>query len=98
MEQPNEAEHEFFTRRTEWQWRRRRPSPCMHGQVSEGGQRSRWLHGSTGFCASMVTPGGEKRCISRYRVDMSQLSIFSSDSNRSWFEDPKADWHDSVFG
>jgi hypothetical protein len=34
----------------------------------------------------------------RYGVDMKQLSRFSSDANRAWFEHPKAYWHDRVFG
>jgi hypothetical protein len=34
----------------------------------------------------------------RYGVDMKQLSIFSSNTNRAWFESPKAYWYDRVFG
>jgi hypothetical protein len=33
----------------------------------------------------------------RYGVDMKQLSIFSSDTNRAWFESPNAYWYDRVF-
>ena len=34
----------------------------------------------------------------RYRVRMDQLGQFSNDSNRRWFEDPRAYWFRGVFG
>jgi hypothetical protein len=34
----------------------------------------------------------------RYRVDMKQLSVFSSAANRAWFKNPEAYWYNGVFG
>jgi uncharacterized protein YecE (DUF72 family) len=33
----------------------------------------------------------------RYNVDMSQLAIFESSSNRQWFREPRAYWYTKVF-
>jgi hypothetical protein len=33
----------------------------------------------------------------RYNVDMSQLAIFESSSNRQWFREPRAYWYAKVF-
>lgn len=34
----------------------------------------------------------------RYRIDMKQLKIFLTDSNKAWFfEDTSTFWHDKVF-
>jgi hypothetical protein len=33
----------------------------------------------------------------RYNRKMSELEQFVSDTNRSWFQHPDADWHNAVF-
>src|SRR4051812_37804009 len=33
----------------------------------------------------------------RYEGDMSELAQFANDTNRSWFQDPYAYWHNAVF-
>lgn len=33
----------------------------------------------------------------RYEGNMSELAQFANDTNRSWFQDPDADWYEAVF-
>lgn len=34
----------------------------------------------------------------RYDIPLGQFAVFENDTNRDWFRDPEAWWHEAVFG